>query len=83
MFVYVFAVQSLQSMYTSMNSPSQLTGWKSSGGDPCLEAWKGITCQGSSVVAMSVSLLFHLFSCVLLFARLLMFYLTVGFPDWG
>ncbi|KAL8541608.1 hypothetical protein ACS0TY_002757 [Phlomoides rotata] len=44
-------VQGLQVLYTSLNSPSLLTGWKSSGGDPCGESWKGITCQGSSIVA--------------------------------
>ncbi|CAM8918425.1 unnamed protein product [Rhodiola kirilowii] len=48
-------VQALQSMYTSMTSPSQLTGWKSSGGDPCGEAWKGITCNGPAVVAIRLS----------------------------
>ncbi|KAK6154628.1 hypothetical protein DH2020_008876 [Rehmannia glutinosa] len=29
-----------QVLYTSLNSPSQLTGWKSSGGDPCGESWR-------------------------------------------
>ncbi|GFQ02875.1 protein strubbelig-receptor family 8, partial [Phtheirospermum japonicum] len=45
------AVQGLQVLYTSLNSPSQLTSWKSSGGDPCGESWSGVTCQGSSVVS--------------------------------
>ncbi|CAK9140954.1 unnamed protein product [Ilex paraguariensis] len=48
-------VQALQVMYTSLNSPSQLAGWKSSGGDPCGESWKGITCQGSAVVSIHIS----------------------------
>uniref|UniRef100_A0A7N0TMX9 Protein kinase domain-containing protein n=1 Tax=Kalanchoe fedtschenkoi TaxID=63787 RepID=A0A7N0TMX9_KALFE len=48
-------VQALGSMYTSMNNPSQLTGWKSSGGDPCGEAWKGIACEGPAVVAIRLS----------------------------
>ncbi|KAK6133278.1 hypothetical protein DH2020_032941 [Rehmannia glutinosa] len=48
-------VQGLQVLYTSLNSPSQLTGWKSSGGDPCGESWRGITCQGSSVVSVQIS----------------------------
>ncbi|KAL8119464.1 hypothetical protein AgCh_016835 [Apium graveolens] len=39
----------------SLNNPSQLTGWKSSGGDPCAESWKGITCEGSSVVSIQIS----------------------------
>ncbi|KAL2253312.1 UNVERIFIED_CONTAM: Protein STRUBBELIG-RECEPTOR FAMILY 8 [Sesamum indicum] len=48
-------VQGLQVLYTSLNSPSELTGWKSSGGDPCGESWKGVTCQGSSVVSVQIS----------------------------
>ncbi|KAJ4977481.1 hypothetical protein NE237_002587 [Protea cynaroides] len=47
-------VQALQVLYTSLNSSSQLTGWKSSGGDPCGESWKGLTCSGSAVVAVVV-----------------------------
>ena len=39
-------------MYTSLNSPSKLTGWKSSGGDPCGDSWFGIKCKGSSVTEM-------------------------------
>lgn len=50
--VLCVAVQALQVMYTSVNSPSQLTGWKSSGGDPCGESWKGVTCEGTAVVSM-------------------------------
>ncbi|KAG8634325.1 hypothetical protein MANES_17G027800v8 [Manihot esculenta] len=45
-------VQALQVMYTSLNSPSQLTNWKSNGGDPCAESWKGVTCEGSAVVSI-------------------------------
>lgn len=48
-------VQGLQVLYTSLNSSSQLTGWKSSGGDPCGESWKGVTCQGSAVVSVRIS----------------------------
>ncbi|PIN11219.1 Serine/threonine protein kinase [Handroanthus impetiginosus] len=48
-------VQGLQVLYTSLNSPSQLTGWKSSGGDPCGESWKGVSCRGSSVVSVQIS----------------------------
>ncbi|XP_042485817.1 protein STRUBBELIG-RECEPTOR FAMILY 8-like isoform X2 [Macadamia integrifolia] len=47
-------VQALQVLYSSLNSPSQLTGWKSNGGDPCGESWKGVTCEGSGVVAVVV-----------------------------
>ncbi|XP_011002569.1 PREDICTED: protein STRUBBELIG-RECEPTOR FAMILY 8-like isoform X1 [Populus euphratica] len=48
-------VQALQAMYSSLNSPSQLTSWKSIGGDPCGESWKGITCEGSAVVSVQIS----------------------------
>ncbi|KAF6173242.1 hypothetical protein GIB67_026937 [Kingdonia uniflora] len=48
-------VQALQVVYTSLNSPPQLSGWKSSNGDPCGEAWLGITCEGSSVVSLKIS----------------------------
>lgn len=51
-FLRWIAVQPLQVLYTSLNSPSKLTNWKSSGGDPCGESWKGITCEGSAVVSM-------------------------------
>ncbi|KAK6917053.1 Serine-threonine/tyrosine-protein kinase, catalytic domain [Dillenia turbinata] len=36
-------------MFTSLNSPPQLTKWSSTGGDPCGDSWKGITCSGSAV----------------------------------
>ncbi|XP_027185841.1 protein STRUBBELIG-RECEPTOR FAMILY 8 [Coffea eugenioides] len=45
----------LQVLYNVLNSPPQLTGWKSNGGDPCAESWKGITCQGSAVVSLQLS----------------------------
>ncbi|KAK8517276.1 hypothetical protein V6N12_032472 [Hibiscus sabdariffa] len=48
-------VQALQVMYTSLNSPSKLTNWKTNGGDPCGESWKGISCEGSAVVSVDIS----------------------------
>ncbi|KAH7569439.1 hypothetical protein JRO89_XS06G0162500 [Xanthoceras sorbifolium] len=49
-------VRALQVLYTSLNSPSQLlTNWKSGGGDPCAESWKGVTCDGSAVVSIDIS----------------------------
>ncbi|KAK9756071.1 hypothetical protein RND81_01G071400 [Saponaria officinalis] len=42
-------------MFTSMNSPSQLTGWTSSGGDPCGQSWKGVSCSGSKVTKIKIS----------------------------
>ncbi|WOK92983.1 protein STRUBBELIG-RECEPTOR FAMILY 8-like [Canna indica] len=42
-------------MYTSLNSPPQLSGWAPSGGDPCGNSWKGISCSGSAVTAIQLS----------------------------
>ncbi|KNA12619.1 hypothetical protein SOVF_123980 [Spinacia oleracea] len=44
----------LNGMFTSMNSPSQLTGWTATGGDPCGQSWKGVTCSGSRVTQLKV-----------------------------
>lgn len=44
----------LNLLYTSLNSAQQLTNWKSSGGDPCKESWKGITCSGSKVTEIKI-----------------------------
>ncbi|KAG2636806.1 hypothetical protein PVAP13_2NG473700 [Panicum virgatum] len=50
-------VAALNVMFNSMNKPSQLSGWKSSGGDPCGgdEEWKGIQCSGKSVTEINLS----------------------------
>ncbi|EEF48700.1 strubbelig receptor, putative [Ricinus communis] len=48
-------VSALNVMFTGLNSPSQLSGWKSSGGDPCDDSWEGITCSGSSVTQIKLS----------------------------
>ncbi|XP_077211502.1 protein STRUBBELIG-RECEPTOR FAMILY 8-like [Tasmannia lanceolata] len=48
-------VEALQVIYSSLNSPSQLSGWKSSGGDPCGESWKGISCAGPAVIGIRIS----------------------------
>ncbi|KAK6265020.1 hypothetical protein SCA6_020454 [Theobroma cacao] len=48
-------VQALQVMYTALNSPAKLTNWKTNGGDPCGESWKGVTCEGSAVVSVDIS----------------------------
>ncbi|KNA24833.1 hypothetical protein SOVF_012130 [Spinacia oleracea] len=47
--------QALQVLYGALNNPSQLTGWKMSGGDPCGESWKGVKCDGSAVVSLDIS----------------------------
>lgn len=44
----------LNLLYTSLNSAQQLTNWKASGGDPCGEKWKGITCSGSKVTEIKI-----------------------------
>ncbi|GMY34910.1 protein STRUBBELIG-RECEPTOR FAMILY 7 isoform X1 [Fagus crenata] len=45
----------LRGMYGSLNSPNQLTQWSSSGGDPCGQSWKGVTCSGSHVTEIKLS----------------------------
>lgn len=48
-------ISALNVMYTSLNSPSELNGWQSSGGDPCGDSWEGITCSGSSITEIRLS----------------------------
>ncbi|KAK8919020.1 Protein STRUBBELIG-RECEPTOR FAMILY 6 [Platanthera zijinensis] len=48
-------VSALNVFYTSINSPGQLTSWSPSGGDPCGQSWKGITCSDSSVTEIKLS----------------------------
>lgn len=48
-------VSSLNTLYSSLNSPGQLNGWTANGGDPCSQSWKGITCSGSSVTEIKLS----------------------------
>uniref|UniRef100_A0A0E0LNE6 Protein kinase domain-containing protein n=1 Tax=Oryza punctata TaxID=4537 RepID=A0A0E0LNE6_ORYPU len=48
-------VNALNVLYTSMNSPSQLTNWVSQNGDPCGQSWLGITCSGSRVTTIKLS----------------------------
>ncbi|XP_024310938.1 protein STRUBBELIG-RECEPTOR FAMILY 5 [Brachypodium distachyon] len=40
-----------------MNKPSELSGWKADGGDPCDDddEWKGIDCSGSDVTEIDLS----------------------------
>ncbi|XP_028088380.1 LOW QUALITY PROTEIN: protein STRUBBELIG-RECEPTOR FAMILY 6 [Camellia sinensis] len=45
----------LRAMFSTLNSPQQLTKWSSSSGDPCGESWKGITCSGSRVTEIKIS----------------------------
>ncbi|KAJ8427096.1 hypothetical protein Cgig2_011296 [Carnegiea gigantea] len=50
-----FSAQALQVLYGALNNPPQLTGWTSSGSDPCGESWKGVKCDGSAVVSLDLS----------------------------
>ncbi|KAF9668413.1 hypothetical protein SADUNF_Sadunf14G0000900 [Salix dunnii] len=51
----VIAVSALNVMFTNLNSPLKLSGWKSSGGDPCGDSWEGIQISGSSVTQIKLS----------------------------
>ncbi|EOA32966.1 hypothetical protein CARUB_v10016296mg [Capsella rubella] len=44
----------LNSLFTSMNSPGQLSQWTASGGDPCGQNWRGVTCSGSRVTQIKL-----------------------------
>ncbi|GMI73069.1 STRUBBELIG-receptor family 5 [Hibiscus trionum] len=48
-------VSALNVMFKSLNKPSQLRGWQSSGGDPCGDSWEGIKCSDSSVTEINLS----------------------------
>ncbi|KAG6575405.1 Protein STRUBBELIG-RECEPTOR FAMILY 7, partial [Cucurbita argyrosperma subsp. sororia] len=45
----------LRVLYSSLNSPSQLTKWNANGDDPCGQSWKGITCSGTRVTEINLS----------------------------
>uniref|UniRef100_M1AIW1 Ovule receptor-like kinase 28 n=1 Tax=Solanum tuberosum TaxID=4113 RepID=M1AIW1_SOLTU len=45
----------LRVLYSSLNSPGQLTKWNANGGDPCGESWTGITCSGNRVTEIKIS----------------------------
>lgn len=47
-------VQALGVLYSSLNNSAQLTNWKNNAGDPCGESWRGVTCQGTSVVSIEL-----------------------------
>ncbi|KAL5728340.1 non-specific serine/threonine protein kinase [Ranunculus cassubicifolius] len=42
-------VTALQDLYRTLGYPPQLKGWTSDGGDPCVESWTGISCNGTAV----------------------------------
>lgn len=68
--VFVISAQALHVLYGALNNPSQLTGWKADGGDPCGESWKGVKCDGSAVVSLYGSaqgVIFELYIALCLF----------------
>ena len=46
----------LKAMYSGLGSPAQLTQWSSTGDDPCGQSWKGVTCAGTRVTEMWLSI---------------------------
>ncbi|XWS18751.1 hypothetical protein CRYUN_Cryun32bG0071800 [Craigia yunnanensis] len=42
-------------MFSSLNSPQQLTGWTANNGDPCGQSWKGVSCSGQRVTEIKLS----------------------------
>ncbi|XP_073270710.1 protein STRUBBELIG-RECEPTOR FAMILY 6-like [Primulina huaijiensis] len=48
-------VSALNTMYSGLHSPQQLTKWNLSGGDPCGDSWKGIKCSGTRVTEIKLS----------------------------
>ncbi|KAK3151840.1 hypothetical protein QOZ80_3AG0251310 [Eleusine coracana subsp. coracana] len=47
-------VTALNTFYTTLNSPSELTNWVSQNGDPCGQSWFGIACSGSRVTTIKI-----------------------------
>lgn len=47
-------VTALNTLYTTLDSPSQLTSWVSQNGDPCGQSWFGITCSNSRVITIKL-----------------------------
>ncbi|XP_052144936.1 protein STRUBBELIG-RECEPTOR FAMILY 8-like [Oryza glaberrima] len=50
----------LWELYRTLDSPWQLSGWTSQGGDPCgrggeQRPWHGVLCRDSSIVALNIS----------------------------
>ncbi|GJN31704.1 hypothetical protein PR202_gb20132 [Eleusine coracana subsp. coracana] len=48
-------VTALNTFYTTLNSPSELTNWVSQNGDPCGQSWFGIACSDSRVITIDAS----------------------------
>ncbi|CAH2036605.1 unnamed protein product [Thlaspi arvense] len=44
----------LNTLFSSMHSPAQLTQWTASAGDPCGQNWRGVTCSGTRVTQIKI-----------------------------
>ena len=53
-FQKLLAASALNMLFTSMHSPGQLTQWTASGGNPCGQNWRGVTCSRSRVTQLLV-----------------------------
>ncbi|OVA13920.1 Protein kinase domain [Macleaya cordata] len=47
-------VSAINSLFVSLGSPA-LPGWIPNGGDPCLEAWQGVTCDNSNITSIIIN----------------------------
>lgn len=59
----ICAASALNTLFSGMHSPAQLTQWTAAAGDPCGQNWRGVTCSGSRVTQMLV-----IFVSIFLFA---------------
>ena len=50
-FFCIEPVTAINSLHASFGSPL-LPGWVSTGGDPCAEAWQGVSCNGTEINSM-------------------------------
>ncbi|KAG0482191.1 hypothetical protein HPP92_010275 [Vanilla planifolia] len=54
-FFFFWQWRLLDCFYSSLNCPSQLSGWKPIGGDPCGDSWEGISCSDSAVISIDLA----------------------------
>lgn len=48
-------VLALLNLYSTLNYPPELKGWRTNGGDPCGGTWTGVFCVGSSVIDLKLN----------------------------
>ncbi|KAH9611834.1 hypothetical protein KSS87_019513, partial [Heliosperma pusillum] len=44
----------INNLYAALGSPP-LTGWVQLGGDPCMEAWQGVSCVNANIIGISLA----------------------------